>query len=277
MSGYADELWTWLYEPLRDLREKCQREPTVGWEDRFTEFLGKLNLSAADSHPVTKALAERVGQETDPIAFLANDDTETFVYQLVTDEAARQAPQPEPAAAQRPVVEQVEQPQPAKDPGAAAEQAVVAIGLPAALGVAPAPNLAATLATVLAYRLTGQAPPAGDEQAASLAAQVEKHLAANPVAGGEFYAVFGQDTPLAQQWITHQLTGHAGELPTVQSTTQATPATTAVTTSPDDVPFTMPELAEAILRDVPDADMLTHQEINDLIAEVMAESGGEPR
>lgn len=278
MSGYADELWAWLSEPLRDLREKCQREPSVSWEDRFTEFIGKLNLSSSDSHPVTKALAERVEQETDPIAFMSRDDSESVVYQLVTDEAARQAPQAEPAAGQQqPVVQPAEQAQPAKDPGTVAEQAVVAIGLPAALGVAPGPNLAATLATVLAYRLTGQAPPVGDEQATALAAQVEKHLGANQAAGGEFYAVFGRDAQLAHQWITHQLRGHAAELPTVQAAAPPVAATTVPAASPNDVPYTMPELAEAILRDVPDADMLTPQEINDIIAEVMAESGGEQR
>jgi hypothetical protein len=173
-------------------------------------------------------------------------------------------------------------------------------------------RVTAALASVVAYRLSGLALPDNDELTGALWTRVEGWLDGNPDVAARFYGVFGpQQVELADQWVTHQLGLVAGEIATLVPVVATAPVTevpvvasTPVTEVPAvasapaaEVPvatapaaevqvvapvadpsalaqrYEVAALVEQALRDVPDAvEVLTREEIDAVVAEVLAES-----
>jgi hypothetical protein len=282
MSEYTEQIQGWLREPLRNLQESCRSAPDADWTQRFAGFLHELGLSSAAEHPVTASLAEVVDRLPDSnserAAYVASDAVNTLVDEQIEALAATDVPaQPEPG-----------------DPGEVSEQALAWFGLPALRDLAAAdPDLlgrhgvarvTAVLTSVLVYRLHGQSPPEHDELSEALLARVEGHLGGNPEVAALFYRTFGpSELVLADQWVTYQL-GLAGAeittlvpipvpVPAVETPAVGTPA--VETPAATHAPTADPALVAQVLRDVPDAaEVLTPEEIDSLIAEVLAESRG---
>lgn len=288
MSTYADDTWEWVAQPLRDLRERCRAEPEVPWDERLGRFLADLGLSSAEQHPVLAALADRVARESDPIAFVADDSFEAVARDLVvtyaieheTRQAATEESGGEPAAT--------------TDPATVADNAVVTIGLPAVRDLAAfqpelvaGEDLAATLTVALAHRLTAQPDPYGTALSTALARHLELWISANPVPAGEFYAVFDVHTQVAQQWVEQATAARAGEFPVPAPAGRTADGTAAADafddlfTAPEEQSlattegaYLMPDLVERFLREVPGAEALTPDQINDAIREALADNQG---
>jgi hypothetical protein len=278
MSDYADQIWDWLAPPLRDLRESCRTEPELDWDRRFTDFLGALGLSSPEGHPVIVALAEHVeqnaGTDGERAALVADDRFETLVFDLVRADAAAYDGARSDATGQPPAAQ-------AGDPAEVSEQAVLWFGLPALrdlaaarpdlLGRHGATRVTAALASVVVYRLNGQPLSGNDELSDALWTRIEGWLDGNPDVAARFRGVFDlAQAESAEQWVTYQLGVVAGEIATL---VPEAPAAAPVTDPAEAARYEMPALVEQALRDVPDAaEALTPEEINAIVAEVLAES-----
>jgi hypothetical protein len=126
----------------------------------LAQFLCALRISSVDDHPLVRALADRVGEQVQPISYVADDAFEGVVYGLIEDYAAKQAALSQPTLLTRPA--SGTEPAPVQQsPETAAERgghrdrpARIARHGHGAARPAPGQDLATTLVTLLACRLT---------------------------------------------------------------------------------------------------------------------------
>jgi hypothetical protein len=100
--SYLDEIWSWIYEPLQELKESYVSEPEARWADRRERFIAKLGLLDSAGHPLVEELTRHLDQlsDADRDALAASDELDTLAYNLAQQHAAEQEAAEQHAAEQ---------------------------------------------------------------------------------------------------------------------------------------------------------------------------------
>jgi hypothetical protein len=144
VSEYADQVWQWICEPLRQLKDDYRSQPDSTWDERLPRFVDQLGIQSVESHPIVDRLARHVREtfssDAERARFVTGDEIDTLVYRWSDDlatESAVYVDQSEPLGDPQ----QTATPEPAappREPADLADEVATKVALPIVLELASA-------------------------------------------------------------------------------------------------------------------------------------------
>jgi hypothetical protein len=107
--SYLDEIWSWIYEPLQELKNSYVSEPEARWTDRRERLIAKLGLLDSAGHPLVEELTRHLDglPDGDRDALASGDELERLAYGLAQRHAAGQETTEQAATAAEPHYDEV--------------------------------------------------------------------------------------------------------------------------------------------------------------------------